>query len=459
VIDPPEPSLKTRLRAIFPVAPFKSSVFKDVSGLWIAEIVGLVAVAIQGVLVARWLGAHNLGVAALIMSYPAVVFTILDTSSGQATIKYLGEFKATDRPEAARAMCDFGYALDGSVALMAFAIVAATALWAEHAIVHSDGVAWLLVLFSAGYVARFPLATSEAILTTFRRFTTLGQIQAAVNVFRSVLVLVLVARGAGVPGVIWGNAIGLACHGALLWGLARPPAFREWGAARLRGAWARLGDSRTEIRRFLLYTDAGSLIALFVKQFDVVILGFFRGATEVGYYSLARSIASLGGNIVAPLQSVVYQRFTALWGSRDRYELRRSVNRYAFGVGLPLALAALVATLFVPEGLRLAVGRSFAPAGTAAQVLVAGSAVWVAFFWLRPLMLTLDEVRFWTLDTSVVSVLAVVAFVAFVPHFGFLAMAVIQTAVIVVAHVAGVLYLQRKRALAPLEAAAGSSLP
>ena len=65
--------------------------------MWILTVANLAGAAlslIQGVLIARWLGPESYGVAALVMSYPDLVYTFFDARSSDASVKYLGEFHA-----------------------------------------------------------------------------------------------------------------------------------------------------------------------------------------------------------------------------------------------------------------------------------------------------------------------------------------------------------------------------
>ena len=77
----------------------------------------------------------------------------------------------------------------------------------------------------------------------------------------------------------------------------------------------------------------------------------------------------------------------------------------------------------MPILIPLLVGEAFVPTILAAQVLLVGSAVWLAFFWLRPLFLTLGEVKAWAVIASVVTVLILVGFAVIVPAWGYLGMA------------------------------------
>ncbi|MBC7104723.1 MAG: oligosaccharide flippase family protein, partial [Firmicutes bacterium] len=109
---------------------------RHVGALTMANGVSAVLSFAQGILVARWLGPELYGVAALVMSFPAMVYTFFDARSAEASVKYLSEFHARGERERVLAMCKVGYAVDLAVAAVAFSGVVATAPWAASSVVH-----------------------------------------------------------------------------------------------------------------------------------------------------------------------------------------------------------------------------------------------------------------------------------------------------------------------------------
>jgi len=118
----------------------------------------------QGIIVARWLGPEQYGIAALIMSYPALLFGFFDAKASTATTKFVGEFSIQGRRESALAMCRLSYLVDAGIALLTLVVVAATAGWAESHIVHTPGVAWLMTVYSLAYLFQAFASPSRAVL-------------------------------------------------------------------------------------------------------------------------------------------------------------------------------------------------------------------------------------------------------------------------------------------------------
>jgi O-antigen/teichoic acid export membrane protein len=390
---------------------------RQVGALWTAQAIVAAAAVVQGVLVARWLGPTSFGVAALIVAVPSLVFTFMDARASEAAVRYLGEFQEQGDAARAGAFCKLGMGLDLTAATATLLIVAATAPWAAEHVVHDSSTVGLLLVYGVAMVIRAPAATSEAVLVTLTEFRQLAALQAVSAVVRAALVVALVGGGHGIGGMVWGSAAGMVLEGALMVVAASLAARRAWG-----GVWwsARLGllrERAKEIAHFVLWSDAGSLLGVVAKQLDLILVGAFAGSTQAGYYRLARSLGSLGGFVVGPVQSVLYQRFAKLRGAGDRAGLAAATRRAVLWVSAPLAAAGLLAIPFVPWVVVNLAGPGYGPAVGLSQIMVLLDVTWFLFLWVRPLVLTLGEVRLWAVTGLGVAIFSLAGFLLLVPPF------------------------------------------
>jgi O-antigen/teichoic acid export membrane protein len=221
---------------------------------------------------------------------------------------------------------------------------------------------------------------------------------------------------------------------------------RTWRALPWQGRWQTLIGRRWEILRFFIYNDLNALLGMIPKQLDVMLLGYFRNPTEVGYYKLARSLAAAVMYLVRPLQSVVYPELARLWGGEDREALFRQVRRLAMHVGAPLGFAVLGGTLLVPLTLPVLVGHSYRPTVAITQLLLIGSAVWLAFFWLRPLYFAEAQVAKWTAGISSYSIMFLLLGILTVQKWGSIGITLSLVIVTVLFHIGmGVLIYETNR--------------
>jgi O-antigen/teichoic acid export membrane protein len=417
---------------------------RHVGALTAANGVSAVLSFVQGILVARWLGPELYGVAALVMSYPALVYTFFDARSSDASVKYLSEFHMRGERDRALVMCKVSYLVDFVIASLAFLVILVTAGWASYHVTHHPEAVGLILVYAAASLPRALGGTSRAVLTTLGRFPLIAWLDTATTFLRVALVLGLLLSGWQVAGVVWGNAITLLFMGVLYGAVAYHFVKNAWGASWLQGNWHALKGKRREIFGFLAYNDLNALLGMIPKQLDVVLLGYFRNPAEVGYYKLARSFSGAIAYLVNPLQSVTYPKLAQLWGVIGQEEFRRTVRRLALGVGAPLGLAVLLGLPFVPLVLPLLVGETYRSAIVAMQLLMVGSAVWLAFFWLRPMYLTAGEIRLWAELWACLAVLSVVGFFLIIPQFGFVGLAIWHAILSCIQHLVGTLLIRKR---------------
>ena len=395
---------------------------RDVGVLTIANLVAAIVSFAQGIFVARWLGPELYGTVALVMTYPGLVFAFFDARSAEASVKYLSEFQARGDRERILALCKFGYSIDLAIALLAFFTVLVTANWAAEEIARNPETVGLIVIYAAAFIPQALVGTSRALLTTLGKFSLIAWTNVLMTFWRSVLVISLVLGGWQIAGVVWAGAIATSVtglvYGAIAWGII----YRHWSAFPHQGKWQAIEQEIPQIVRFLFYNSLTALLGIISKKLDLLILGYFRNPTEVGYYKLAKSLTNVVGYLVKPLQSVTYPDLAKLSSSGNRKALGQKVRRLAIKVGLPLGLVVLAGALFIPVVLPLVVGSNYEGAIRAIQLLSLGFALWLTVFWLRPLFLARAWLQEWTACTFFFSVCSLIGWLIFVPLWGYLAM-------------------------------------
>ena len=416
---------------------------RHVGVLTVANGVGAVLSFVQGILVARWLGPELYGVAALVMSVPSLVYTFFDARSAEASVKFLSEFDARGERERALAMCKVGYIVEFTIAVVALLVILLLSPWAAKSIVNRPEMGWLIILYGSAFLPRALVGTSYAVLATLGRFPSIALIDTLTNILRVGLVLGLVGLGWQVAGVVWGNAIAMAATGLLYGMLAYGLVKSRWGRSWFSADWSYLRGRRREVIGFLAYNDLNALLGMIPKQLDVVILGYFRNATEVGYYKLAKSLAQIVGYVVGPLQSMVYPEFAKLWGIGDMKAFRQKTRKLALQVGLPLATVTACGITVLPFLLPALLGQSYDPAVPAAQLLLLGSAIWLGFFWLRPVYFAQGRLHVWTCISVLIVFLSVLGFFLIIPHWGYLGLSLWTVLLNGLGHMVGLCLLAR----------------
>jgi len=394
------------------------SFVRNAGVLGFSELAMAVLLLAQGIVVARWLGPEQYGIATLIMSYPAILFSFFDAKTSTATVKFLGEFSSQGRRDASRAMCRLSYLAEEGIALLTLAVVALTAGWAEARIVHTPGAASLMVIYSAAYLFRAPAGPSRAVLSLRGRFRTMAVAEVVTTAMGTTAVIGLVIAGWGVAGVVIGNMASRILSGILLGVLAHREICSAWGGAWMRAPWRALKGKGREIIRFLAFTELTELFNLLGKQADVVILGYFGGPVQAGYYRLAKKLTGIVSVVVKPLQTVLYPRLAKHAGAGRTDAFRQTLARYIFWVGLPLAGCVCLFLPTVPWVIEGVVGSEYLPAAWPAQLLLLNAASWLAFSWFRPWAQAVGRVQFLFGQVVAVNLICVIGYLFTAAHWG-----------------------------------------
>jgi O-antigen/teichoic acid export membrane protein len=90
-------------------------------------------------------------------------------------------------------------------------------------------------------------------------------------------------------------------------------------------------------------------------------------------------------------------------------------------------LISIAAAGILPFVLPSLVGIRYAPAAAAAQILLVGSAVYSAFFWLRPVFLACGWIRQWMTCFALFAFCNLIGWLVIVPKEGYLGMSAWRT--------------------------------
>jgi stage V sporulation protein B len=180
-----------------------------------ATVLGFVTTVIA----ARLLGPTDYGVATIIMAYPMLLWSYVNTKSVSITTRYIAGFRAGGRKEELKSICKLGYCLDLLMSLITFGLTCATGWWVSASIYRLPEMAWLMIAYSASFPLYSLTGTSFAILSSWQHFRLLACFQVLDKGITSIVVVSFLLTGFGVPGMVAGTAvipaaIGLAMMGA-----------------------------------------------------------------------------------------------------------------------------------------------------------------------------------------------------------------------------------------------------
>lgn len=142
-----------------------------------------------------------------------------------------------------------------------------------------------------------------------------------------------------------------------------------------RARWAM--DELRDNRHFAGGLFTVGILALGVSQLDRLSLASLRPLEDLGYYTLALSVASGLGRMVQPMFNALYPRFSRLVASHDEATLRELYHLSSQYLAVVIAAVAAILIVFAREVLFLWTGDADLASKVALpmSILVAGTAL------------------------------------------------------------------------------------
>ncbi|MBA2504689.1 MAG: oligosaccharide flippase family protein, partial [Thermoleophilaceae bacterium] len=241
---------------------------------WALLATGVNALALLGetIVLARYLGARELGVLLLIIAFPEAVQKLLDFRVKDAMTRYVAGFLEQGRKADAVAIAKLLWVVDVGVSLMAFAFVAATASLAADLLLNDADLGRLMIVYAIGQLFGALDSAGGSILRAIDRFSLsfiAGSVAAAL---RFGFVLVAVLLGAGLEGLVWAR-VAAEVLGTLLLGAVSLRAFLPLVWEHRSAPIRRLRPQFAEIRRFLLSTNLIGIVRTASTKLDTLLVG------------------------------------------------------------------------------------------------------------------------------------------------------------------------------------------
>ncbi|MBM3940847.1 MAG: lipopolysaccharide biosynthesis protein [SAR202 cluster bacterium] len=441
------------------MAMLRTGPARGVLQLTTANGFGAVVATAQGVLVARWLGVTELGLVGLIASFPLLVVRLLSADSNDLVVRYVGGFIGKGEGGKARALVRLAYGANLGLAVAGAAAVSAASPWIASAVLHDRGLWWVVVFHAATLAIAATVDTSNGILSSLREFRPLALLNAGMVVLRAGLVLGAAATWAGATEVVLAQGAAAVAQSLLLLAVASLVLARRSGGRWTREPLSSLGDERAEVVRFLFYNKGEDVLSTLSKRIDLVLLGLFTTPERVGYYQIAKTVATVPAYVATPLYTVSLSYLSRYWHAGNWAATWRFIWQGAGMAGVPLAVGLLAVTWTFGEALFVWVlGQGYAPAYAFLRTLLPMHAFALLIFPFLPLTLVWGQLRFrfaWRVGLSVATV---GGFLVVVPWAGALGMVWVMAAVNVTGTAVLVLWCLgpgRRAALASLGRRAG----
>ena len=388
-----------------------------VTSLVQSNLANVVLSFFQAVIVARVLGPDQFGAIALIIAYTNLFFGIIGAKTGLAVVKFATPLIEKNKYHELRKFFGFIFAISIILSSIALIISFSAAYWIAENLLGTSDYTICLMLASFGFLFSNLISVCSGICSVFELFNRLALLQVVAGIIRFVGVIGLVFAGFGPNGYFFGTLISQILSATIFF------IFIQWIIFRRTQSPISLQYfspffKKVEVWKFLFILNYLEIIGVISKQLDILILGTFRPHEDVGYYRVARSLANGVGNLVGPLQSVLYQRLEKLVSEKGLTTTLKTGIQFGLQVGTPFAFLVMGSIFILQWIIPHVYGVEFSDAILPAKLLVLGSAVWVGFFWLKPTYFATGRITIWAKISTIMVLVLLVGTLIIVPKYG-----------------------------------------
>jgi O-antigen/teichoic acid export membrane protein len=379
------------------------------AGQYVAAAVGFATT----LLAARWLGPQSFGLAAVIIAYPTVVSSFASVKTAAVTQRYISGFHATRQHSELLAMCKLGFVVDFGISMFAMTLVVLTVfLVGDLPGTGSDGD--LVAFFALSLPLGSFVGTSIVVLFAFGRFGLIATLQVMQKVLVFITVLAALVIHPGPAAFVVGTGIGQATSGLIYLFVASASLDRTVGDRWWKARWSVLKGLRRELRSMLSWNFLSVTLSGAMVQVPILLLGAIRSPVEAGYFRLASTIAVTADAVEAAMGRVAYSTLAVADAKADVHGVARLVVNWSRREARLGALAVLAGMALLPGFVLIALGHRFMGMVPGAEMLLVGTAVSTAFFFLIPYLYSSGQIRKWVVAYGIyaLAALGISAFVA-----------------------------------------------
>jgi O-antigen/teichoic acid export membrane protein len=346
----------------------------------------LAAEFLATLIAARGLGAGEFGRLTLVWSVVGVAHLVVDVRAWEAVTRYLSEFTSRGQTGVALATLELAVVLEAAVAALGFGLVWATSSWIATRFFSDPSLEPLIVLGAATLVISAFDRTARAVMRVFDRFRVLGVCSAVEAVSRLGLVVAAVAAGARVRGVLIAHLAADVVGALILVALASREVRTQLWPARASASLRAVRPYWRGILAFLGHSSVRATLKVATRRLDLLLLGYFRTAAEVGVYGAALRLARVIEDLSDPLYFAAFPQLARAW-LENRSEFFRLLRQIVGGLAVLTGAVVLVGVVAAPWLVGLALGPGYADAVAPFRLLLLATGIAVATLWATPAML------------------------------------------------------------------------
>jgi len=330
----------------------------DVGWVFLGSVVTLIISFLLSIVLARWLGASDLGLYRMVITIQGIGALITTFGIPVAIIKYVAEYKS-DRNKLTQTL------FSGLISSVIFGIGIMILIY-----ILSETLASVFKMPELAHLLKilslvFPLTSIIETLLDFLNGIRMIKKFASLMILRQALmilfIVVLVKLGYGIEGAVWGIVLSVA--GACLIGIFLSKHFLSINPYRFF-------HNAKKLISFGSKVFGANALALILTQADIILLGYFLTTKDVGYYSIAVTLSNFFLLVPRAMLRITYPATSEYWSQGNHQKLQTMIDKsikYSACILLP---AGLGAGFFCNDIISILFGKEFIYAASPFYVLL-----------------------------------------------------------------------------------------
>jgi len=379
-------------------------------------------------IIARILGSDAFGIVSLALAYPSLVFSVASPKSVSVITQRICVLRTSNKNSEIFFVFLIGCCFDLITSLGAVALILITNDFITVNLYKTPEISHLTNIYALSLPFFAITSTSVAVMNAYETYTGIGWLQLVNKIFLPLfffLALPLIKSGS--LSLIWSYAATNLLYGFLCLFLAlsllhknnvikrnsmivaKQYLFQDEGKIMFRELTRQYGWN------FALVTITGSM-----AQLPLMILGAFGEVRAAGFYRLASTIASATGYPRIALSRTILPKLSSESTTISWIDLNPYLKKLTLKIGVPVGLSVLLLCIPIYPIINLFYGSQFVESVLGIQILICGSAILSAFYWIEPLYFAYTRYKLFTYLHFVYFVFFIVLLFLFTLKFGFL---------------------------------------
>ena len=330
----------------------------DVGWVFFASVVALFIRFLRKTVLARYLGPADLGLFSMCLTVGSIITLVAGFGVESAVIKYVAECKG-DKNKISQLLSS---ALITMIILGIFSSAILFVLSSTLAdIFNMPSLSLLLKIFGIAFPFTLITTIIFGLLNGLRKMNYFSYANISRASFAFIFILIPILIGLGVGGAVLGYVLAEIIIAGIFIAFIRKYIHFTVRACK---------QTAKKLISFGSRMVGANAVNMITNQVDILLIGYFLTATEVGYYAIAVALAGLLSFLPQAVQKITYPTTSEYWSSNDIAGLNKMINKSMKYSACFLLLVGLGMGFYAREIITIIFGGDFIYATLPLRVLL-----------------------------------------------------------------------------------------